>query len=588
MDRYSLGRWLGKVICCLMIPILPAEPGAGPAAADLVINEILIDPDGSDAGQEFVELLNTGPGPVDLEGVVFQFANGADGPEWKTRWSGEAECFLAPGTRFLIVDRNWMGPAAAQAEVYLGLQNGPDAVRLARGETILDLVGYGPLTDSLMMEGNPVPVVTGQSLSRRPDGKDTDDNQADFVPADPTPGVQNFQPWSLDLLYLLLDPPSLEQPGQNLVLEICLENDGTNPIPPAPIELHVGKEIRQGRLDECRPGEQKTLVWQLAPQQWGSLPLSALVLPPAVPDTLELDLGRLQVGPGKLYLNEVLAAPDQGQQEWVELRAGDEDVQLGDFSLRDEDGSWRTLPELTLGPEELVVVAQDSLALARWLVDNVAHGAAVDCGVGQAAGRIRGLGSGWPALNNSSAADRDFADRVYLADRELVVVDHLTWGGQGWDSLAAPEPGRSLERIAVRPGSSAAANWAGSTAPAGSTPGCSNSLYLADSGYSRLTVEPRILDPDRGVSAVHVRFQVTDPAVGAEVRIYDLWGGLVRDLGGDRFGPGPRDLLWDGRDDSGQFVSAGGYVVLLQTRADGGLLLDRCRVLLAVRKRAGR
>ena len=554
------------------------------ATAELVINELLVDPEGSDAGREFVELLNTGAGTVDLGGVVFQFANGADGPEWKTRWTGDAGVLLATGERFLIVDRNWMGEVPGQAEVSLALQNGPDAVRLVREDVVLDMVGYGPLTDLLMMEGHPVPVAAGQALGRRPDGKDYGDNLADFVSTQPSPGAANFQPWSLSLTYMRMEPPSLEAPGQDLQLEIRLANDGTNFIPVAEIELHIGSEIRPGRMDSCSPDQQKTLVWQLSPRQGGELPLSILILPPAVPDTLALALGMLQVGPGALYLNEILAAPDQDQKEWIEIRAGDEDVELGDFSVRDEDGSWRKLPEQTLYSGELVVVAQDSVALAGWFLENHTHGAEAGCGMGTAVARILELRSAWPSLNNSSASGRTFADRVYLADSNGTVLDHITWGGPAWDSVAAPEAGRSLERIATSAQNPAAANWAGSTATAGSTPGCPNSLFLAPRGYSSLTVEPRVLDSLRGSSTLHVRFRVLAPACGADVKIYDLWGGLVRDLGGDRFGPGPRDLLWDGRDDTGQVVSSGGYIVLLITRTNDGLVLNRCRVLAAVRQ----
>ncbi len=70
---------------------------------------------------------------VDLEGVEFQFANGAEGPVWSTRWRGDAGLALAPGRRFLLVDRLWADAPAGDAAATLSLQNGPDAVRLVRG-----------------------------------------------------------------------------------------------------------------------------------------------------------------------------------------------------------------------------------------------------------------------------------------------------------------------------------------------------------------------------------------------------------------------------------------------------------------------
>lgn len=553
------------------------------AGAALVINEILVDPDGSDAGREFVELLNTGSESVDLSAVEFQFANGADGPIWKTRWAGEAGQSLGAGEIFLITDRNWIGPPAGQAEVTLALQNGPDAVRLVRATETLDLVGYGALTDSAMMEGGPVPTATGKSLARRPDGRDTNRNDEDFVAATPTPGMRNFRDWSMAVVRRFLEPPSLEQPGLNLRLEIDLQNDGTNTIPLVELELRIGSQSWPARLDEIPSEDQRTLVWEVVPTQWGTLPVTLSLLPPAVPELLTLDLGRVQIGPGGLLLSEVLAAPAQGQREWIELQAGTGALALGEYSVRDEDGSYRLLPELRLAPGELVVVAEDSAALAGWLAENGAHGGGDRCD-GDSPLRIRALSAGWPSLNNSSAAGRPFADRLYLADSTGTVVDHVTWGGDDSGAYPVPDDGRSLERISPKPALSGMANWTGSTAAAGSTPGCPNSVAVCGSGAATesLAVEPRVLDFAGGAGSVHILFDVPGTAAGAQVRIFDLWGGLVRDFGADRFGPGPRDLLWDGHNEGGRPVAAGAYVVLLVLRASDGAVLRRAKALVAV------
>jgi len=174
----------------LTFPLWPG-PGNDDCLGALVINELLPDPEGSDAGREFVELLNTGPSVEALAGVRLEFGNGTESGNWIARWSAFDDQIVAAGERFLIVDRNWQGPAFADAEVYLGLQNGPDAVRLVRGETVLDLVGYGALTDSAMMETSPAAVAAGLALARKPDGRDTGDNSRDFQLAPPTPGEAN-------------------------------------------------------------------------------------------------------------------------------------------------------------------------------------------------------------------------------------------------------------------------------------------------------------------------------------------------------------------------------------------------------------
>lgn len=557
---------------------------AAPVGATLVLNEILVDPDGSDSGREYVELYNRGTGPISLEGVRFEFANGAEAPSWRTRWEGEAGQRLAAGERFLITDRNWQGTAVPQAEVYLGLQNGPDAVRLVRGAETLDLLGYGALTDAALFEGAAAPVATGRALARRPDGRDTGDNAADFVLADPTPGAPNFEDWLIEASAWRAEPPSLDRSGAEVEVTVEIRNAGLQTIAPSRVELAIGAQVVVGHLDALASGERCEATWRLRPVRTGTLPIRLRIPPPAVPETLGVALGSLQVGPGALVLSEILAAPDQDQGEWIELRARADSVLLAEFSLRDEDGDWRPLPDRILRSGERVVVAQDSLALAGWLCTNARQGWEPSCGLQAALGRIAVGPSPWPSLNNASASSRDFADRIWLADARQNVIDHLAWEGPGTAVVPAPPGGISLERIADLPRQPGASLWDACTAQAGSTPGCGNSLATEAGPGTGFRVEPRILDPGAGAPVLHARCELPPGAEGLQLRIYDLGGTRVRDLGSDRLGPGPRDLIWDGRDDQRREVPAGGYVFAATIRGAGGGILRRERQLVAVRR----
>jgi hypothetical protein len=571
-------RWLVRAVLPLVLIILP-----GASWSALVINEFLPDPEGSDGGREFVELLNTGPGTQSLERVSLQFPNGAEGAVWATRWTGTQESPLAPGQRFLIVDRNWLGDPAGQAEVYLGLQNGPDAVRLVRRETVLDLVGYVPLTDPAMKEGDPADIAPGLSLSRRPDGRDSGDNYTDFALAEPTPGAPNFLPFSLNVIAWELDPPTVDRMSIPVRFTLEILNNGTEIFPVGAILLRVGGVDHGSLLDQLPAGQQRRISWFVQPPHLGLLSLDIMVPLPSGPDTLVLHPASLQVGPGNLILNEVLAVPRRGQGEWVEIAVvGDQAVDLVGHSLRDEDGSWRPLPELRLEPGNFLVLAQDSFALAAWHLDNQAHGAVTDCRPELAIANQRNL-PGWPTLNNTPTGERDFADRVYLADPAGHVIDHLTIGGDGSLVGGESEPGLSLERLAPIPRNPGASNWAPCTAGTGSTPGCPNSVARGGAIPMEFTIQPRILDPAAGASSVHFLFTLSGEQVGWELRVFDLWGGLVRDLGGENLGAGPRDLPWDGRDDQGRRAGPGGYVVLLEVRDRFLHCLAREKVLMVIR-----
>ena len=75
------------------------------------------------------------------------------------------------------------------------LQNGPDNVQLVLGAVVVDALGYGTFIAGTFFVGEGGPAVgannTTQSLSRLPNGIDTNDNAADFALATQTPGAAN-------------------------------------------------------------------------------------------------------------------------------------------------------------------------------------------------------------------------------------------------------------------------------------------------------------------------------------------------------------------------------------------------------------
>lgn len=536
------------------------------AAASVVINEVCYDPPGPDAGREFVELINTGIEAVELAGYTLEFGNGSVGPVWAVRWTGVEGDRLEPGRLFLVVDRGWTGPAA-DAEVSLGLQNGPDALRLVRADGSVDMVGWGDLAWPEMYEGRPHPGAAGLSLARRPDGHDTDDNAADFVATDQTPGSLNWMPFCVSLVDLRWEPPSLLAPGHPLTACLSLLNTGLYAIEAATLILEVGPSMTSQFLESWDVDHEKTIAVTILPESAGRQPARLHLRGPAPQDTCSLALGHVQVGPSEVRLSEVMPAPTSGG-EWCELvNTGSVPRDLADLALRDEDGTWRRLPARMLEPGDCLLVVQDAVGFRAWLDGLVAAGAVLPCEPLEPVQL-----AGWPILNNTAPASRDFADRLYLGDAEGTVLDHVTMGlGSG----RVPS-GRSYER---QPDLS----WRPSTATIGGTPGClpppvavtaAGDLKLLPNPYSGL----------EGDGAVRIHLTVPQEASGWTLRVFDLWGRLVRDLGGDDLGPGQRSTTWDARDESGRSLAPGGYVAVLYWRHAGGSLSAATRRLLVIRE----
>jgi len=408
--------------------------------AALVINEVCYDPAGPDAGAEFVELWHDGPEPLDLAGVRLEFANGADAPpRWQTRWTAPAGTFLAPRQPFLIVDRGWEG-VPAQAEAALGLQNGPDALRLIHGDQVLDLVGWGALEWPELSEGAPAPDVSGASIVRRPDGHDTDHNAADFREAEPSPGVVNWYEHAASAEIVSWRPPSSERAGATVVAELVLRNRGLSSLTGAVVRIMRGTEQWSAAVPSLPPDGVVSVAAELAPSLTG---LSAVTVRlDHAAGSLDLGpLGAYQVGLSPLLISEAMAAPVAGG-EWCELHNTDSlPRSLAGLHLRDEDGSWRALPDVVLAPGEAQLVAQDPTALSSWIDALTAQGMGPRCDW-----REPVTCAGWPNLNNSAPSSRLFADRLYLGDQDGNVIDHVTIGSASARPPAAPVGRRGARR----------------------------------------------------------------------------------------------------------------------------------------------
>lgn len=157
----------------------PPPPPPPPPGGSLVINEVDYDQVGAD-GDGFVELKNTGTTAVELAGMALVFIDGADSEEYQRE---ALTGTLEPGG-YLVV--------AGDA------QNGaPDGLALVDTDdgTLMDALSYeGAITAAViggqtysLVEGAVLPTTVADSntaagsLSRIPDGRDTNDAASNWV-----------------------------------------------------------------------------------------------------------------------------------------------------------------------------------------------------------------------------------------------------------------------------------------------------------------------------------------------------------------------------------------------------------------------
>jgi hypothetical protein len=167
-------------------------PDVGPAR--LVINEVDYDQPGTDSA-EFVEIKNTGLGPVELAGVSLRLINGGTGSVYQD--IALPATSLAAGDHFVVCANAATVPNCdldVAPDTNL-IQNGaPDAVALFDGDLLIDALSYeGDVAGFVEGSGTGLEDATQAffGLSRFPDGVDSDQNNVDFVGACITPGAPN-------------------------------------------------------------------------------------------------------------------------------------------------------------------------------------------------------------------------------------------------------------------------------------------------------------------------------------------------------------------------------------------------------------
>lgn len=269
---------------------------------------------------------------------------------------------------------------------------------------------------------------------------------------------------------------------------------------------------------------------------------------------------------GDITITEVMFREAEGATEYVELlnTTADRVFDLAAMTVSDQNV---TRP---ISDAPLLLLPGTHLALARDLTAlRTVHGP-------------DGEAVAMPTLPNLVNA----GDAVVLRHGEMV-LDSVFYDPAWHRPELRDARGVALERLdptvsALDPG-----NWTSSLDPTGGTPGRTNSVALppgAPPEAPGLTVSPSPFDADAGTV---VRYRLASEAGHVRVRIFDAAGRLVRTLErgtlGGRAAEG--ELAWDGRNDRGEPLRVGIYIVLLEATdlAGGRTEAYRAPVVLARR-----
>jgi hypothetical protein len=538
---------------------------------NVVINEVLYDPDGSDTGREFVELYNRSDADICLYYYEVATGNGAHSDKWTDEWRGtRADTIRAGG--FFVIGEDLVSPAP-DFTTALDLQNGPDAVRLVSPASQADVVGWGDHDFGEYYEGAPADLATaGASLGRDPDGRDTGDNSADLAVM-PRPSPAGFNHPPLDLAVEKACLSRYADPGHATVQIIAqVANLGTSESGPGAMlrvacsglgaasaigtGIPAGARVRTA-ADLPNPGEGLH-----AAEVWVEWP--ADMRPHN--DTL---MTSVLIWPAPAVINEFMFKPGAGGCEWIEVYNRDgAGVDLSGWTLEDSGGKRRQIAQRGAGLAGggYLVLAEDAAELA-------ARYPGLPCPVIEVSG-------GWPTLNDADGSD-GYADMIVIRDAFGTCVDSVAYRGV-WCA-----PGTSVERIDPRERSSRAYNWSPHYGSGGGSPGTRNSVsVIVPEPGGWLSLSPMTFSPDGDGADDLLSVSVeTQTAAFVRLKVFDIKGRPLKTLLDGDFVEERRLTFWDGSADDGRAAPIGIYVVLLEARPLGGgqALRDKQAVVLVRR-----
>jgi hypothetical protein len=168
----------------------------------------------------------------------------------------------------------------------------------------------------------------------------------------------------------------------------------------------------------------------------------------------------------------------------------------------------------------------------------------------------------------------DAEGHLVLLNRELDIIDKISYSEKMHFSLLAGYEGVALEKIRTDYSSEAPANWHSASESSGwGTPGAPNSVAMMDFEVSDIvTFSSSKITPDNDGSEDFLVINLALKGNGNIVSaiVFDETGNQVKKLASNLLAGQGASLIWDGTSDDGTLTGTGIYIVLITLYDDTG------------------
>jgi len=257
-----------------------------------------------------------------------------------------------------------------------------------------------------------------------------------------------------------------------------------------------------------------------------------------------------------MVINEVLFNPLSGGYDFVELyNNSDKTIDLADVYLAGfdyENNEYKNVEKIApegflLFPYEFIVITENPEIIQQQYFTNNP--------------------SGFIELNSMPSFNDDMG-RVIIMDKIQQILDDFEYYEDMHFALLATNEGVSLERINYNRLTKDKSNWHSASELVGfATPAYENSQYMElEDVQDEVKIDPEIFSPDNDgyQDITNIRFEFSQPGYVANIKIFDAKGRLIRYLANNQLLSSDGIISWDGLDENNQKSPVGIYVIYIE------------------------
>lgn len=510
--------------------------------AQIVLSEIMYNPEEDESINEFIEIVNTSPvDTIDLSSWLICDKSGCDQIE-----AFSMDTKLPPESYGIIFGGGYSISEGIYQETI------PESAALFRVDDSRIGNGLGNETDSIYVyDPSGIQILAmeylnsaseGYSLEKiRLENGDSFINWIESLDSLGTPGaINSVNPLDIDVSIepdSIWHEPFFPKPNEDIFISVVFTNRGNQTVSGNVTAAYEDTFLAEQTFSGLKSGESSDVTLTIPGLEYGENYIDIMVFVSGDMDIQNNSISHVvEVSHpfGIVALNEFLCEPGFDQSEFVELFSF-EPINLKNWSIRD-GASIKHIPEIEVEPGQFILIAADSGFQSSV---NPAAVFAVPT-------------NGFPALNNDG-------DKIAIYDQTGLCVDSLTYSAE-WPI----EPERSTEKYRPEYSSADSLRWGISVNPSAMTPGSRNSLYydtIPENGKVKCYPNPFSPDNDGKDDLIFFHCKFPYEQVILKIEIFDMAGRTVTAPCWNQYTAQEVLVSWDGRRKDNSLAKIGVYLV---------------------------